>query len=185
MLVSFRLPFLTRGRATDGLFPRAAPFPCPSSDASPSEGRHRHSSVSTTSLDDLRRNFRKASSNLSTGIRKSIVSIPSVGLPATPASPQAAAFSPRPAIHLPLHQRLLYHLLSLAFTRYRVVVVTEDQATHDARGAFNEEDPFPETNPSLNGTIRIVPDRRGVHEIFKNWLRKKPRVAPATLPTSP
>jgi hypothetical protein len=141
--------------------------------------------MSTNSLDDLRRNFMQAGSNLSTGIRKSIVSIPSVGLPATPASPQAAAFSPRPAINLPFHQRLLYQLLSLAFTRYRVVVVTEDQAAYDAHGAFNEADPFPDINPGLNGTIRIVPDRRGVHQMFKNWLRKKPRVAPATLPTSP
>jgi hypothetical protein len=135
-------------------------------------------------LDDLRKSFMAASSTITSGHQTNnpASSIPPSG---TPASPQAAAFSPRPPIHLPLHQRLLYHLLSLAFTKYRVVVITEDGGVLMGPTASGEADAGTNLNPGLNGTLRIVPDRRGVHEMFKNWLRKKPRVTPAALPTSP
>lgn len=75
----------------------------------------------------------------------------------------------RPAV--PLWLRIVYHLLSLAFTRYRVVVDVEPQP-----GAPPVE-PLPDgeipLRADLGGTVRIVPDKQAVHEMVRDWLYRK------------
>lgn len=72
-------------------------------------------------------------------------------------------------MHIPLWLRVVYHLLNLAFTRYRVEVDVEEINTSPDDRLPDGQIPI---RANLTGTIRIVPDKRAVHEIVRDWLHK-------------